>query len=59
MKPYINQAIVNYKLRQENERLRAENAKLRGDVKAVVGKATGITKEEYLEITGFVYPNIE
>lgn len=32
MKPYINQAMTNLKLRQENERLRAENAKLRGDV---------------------------
>lgn len=28
-------------------------------VKAVVGKATGITQDEYREITGFVYPNIE
>lgn len=28
-------------------------------VKAVVGKKTGITEEEYYEITGFVYPNVE
>lgn len=28
-------------------------------VKAVVGKSTGITQEEYTEITGFVYPATE
>ena len=27
-------------------------------VRNVVGKRTGITKEEYNEITGFDYPNI-
>ena len=32
MKPYLNQAEANLKLRQENERLRVENARLRGDV---------------------------
>lgn len=32
MKPYMNLAEANLKLRQENERLLAENARLRGDV---------------------------
>lgn len=51
MKPYMNLAEANLKLRQENERLLAENARLRGDVDflAIMTDVDLETDEEVVE----------
>lgn len=53
MKPYMNLAEANLKLRQENERLLAENARLRGDVDflAIMTDVDLETDEEVVEET--------
>lgn len=53
MKPYMNLAEANLKLRQENERLLAENARLRGDVDylAIMTDVDLETDEEAVEET--------